>query len=42
MSELKRLIKKAVKNTYKKLTNVQMQSPKKTPTNVKQLKTDKL
>ena len=42
MSETTRLIKKAAKNTYKKFTNVQKQSPKKTRTNVKMTKkTDK-
>ena len=34
MSEINRLIKKAIKNTYKTLINIQNQSSKKTPTNV--------
>ena len=38
MSETNRLIKKEVKNAYKKLTNIQKQSSKKVPTNVKMTK----
>ena len=38
MSETNGLIKMAVKNTYKKLTDVQKQSPMQTPTNAKMTK----
>ena len=42
MAEINRLIKKAVKNMYRKLTYVQNQHAKKTPTNAKPIeKTEK-
>ena len=41
MSETNRLINKAAKNTGKRLTNVQVESPKKPPSDVKTItKTD--
>ena len=38
MAEMNKLLKKAVKSTYRKLWSVPQQSPKKTPSNMKTCK----